>query len=416
MTRDSAPIRRVGRLRRSHGVVALLACAWAWCAPGLGAQPPRAAGGEDRVVREARARLLKEFEAFLARPKGFAATVRKECRAFPEGDLLPYTFPAMAYANLAVGAPGEYQGLARKRVAQLIDLALPGVVRRVRPPGGDLARLREFNKQAVYLGNLNLVLGCYRLVGGDGRFEGIHAAVSTVLHDALVRRKGRPLESYPDASWPFDTIPCVLSLHLRDLHTGRGRSREIIARHLQWVRDRATDKALRLPYSHLSTRPGRPHTPPRGGDLALRISLVAHVDRAYAAQLYRDYVRSYWRDRALICGFAEWPPGHEGWQDVDSGPIVLGVGASATGLGVGAAIAMNDRARRDRLVGQVAGMKKLMRTLLALHPQRKDAWTFDGLIDPDSDYETGFLFGDACLFYSLTHVPWSRQRNAPERK
>jgi len=372
-------------------------------------KPPAEGGAVDNeITREARTRLLKEFEGLLARPGDLAAKVRKECRIFPEGDLLPYTFPALAYANLALAEPGKYRRLALKRMPQLIDLAMPAVIRRVRPPDGDLTKLKRFNKQAVYLGQLNLALGCYRLIGGDGRYEAIHKHVSGILHDELVLRRGRALDSYPQASRPFDTIPCVVSLHLRDLHTGRPRSREIIAAHLEWVRKHATDPKLHLPYSRLAARAGQPHDVPRGEDLALRISLLAHVDKKYATALYRNFVRAYWRESVLAAGFAAWPQGHKGRQDVYSGPIILEISASASGFGVGATVAMNDTDRCDRLCRQIANGKNLLAMFVRHFPQQAEAKTFGGVIDLESDYYTGFLFGDAALFYSMTYTDWSK--------
>ena len=42
-------------------------------------------------------------------------------------------------------------------------------------------------------------------------------------------------------------------------------------------------------------------------------------------------------------------------------------------------------------------------------PKKKAAYTLGGRIDPDSTYYTGFLFGDACLFYNVTYVPWTQK-------
>ena len=51
----------------------------------------------------------------------------------------------------------------------------------------------------------------------------------------------------------------------------------------------------------------------------------------------------------LVTGFREWPVGVDRAADVDSGPIVSGIGAAASALGIAAARAMGDDALAKRL-------------------------------------------------------------------
>ena len=139
--------------------------------------------GAEAAARVAE-RLRHRFDRLLAAPEGYAAKVRRECREFPEGDLFPFVFPAFAYTDLAV-ADASKRPLALKQIPKLIDLAVASVTRRVRPPGGRLENLRSFNRHATYLGQLNVALGCYSLVGGDRRYEKIHRAVPGLCGDSV---------------------------------------------------------------------------------------------------------------------------------------------------------------------------------------------------------------------------------------
>jgi hypothetical protein len=394
--------------------VAVLCCALP--APGQETGASRPAGAADEALRQPRAFLLAEFEGLLARPKQYAAKVAAECRRLPEGDLFPYVLPAMAYTNLAVADPKRHQGRALRRVPQLIDAAIRPVVRRVRPPAGDLLKLRRFNRHAVYLGNLNLALGCHRLIGGDDRYERLHAHLSKLQRDALAARGGRPLESYPDLTWTFDTIPCLVSLRLRDVHTGRTDADELIRRHLAWSVRRATDPQLGLPYSQMPGGRRRRPVSPRGCELSLRIALLAQLDTAHAAALYRHYVRWFWVDAGALAGFAEWPAGRAGGQDLDSGPILLGIGGTATSFGIATTRAMGDVARCHRLARQMPRVKPLLSAMIRAHPKQRRALTLGGLIDPAGPYYSGFLFGDACLFYAVTYTKWERPLKAATPK
>ena len=363
---------------------------------------------DSAVHRTIQAELLKEFDAWLGVPGRYKKLVDNECRDyFPEGDLFPYVMPAMAYTNVALRDPNR-AAKAVKRVSQLIDLVLPEVVRKVRPPGRKLENLKTFNKHATYLGQLNVVLGCYRLIGGDGRYDKIHKQVSDILHQGLVKRKGRPLESYPHYSWSFDTIPCLLSLQLYDLHTGQPRSRQVTASHLAWVKDNATGAKLRLPHSRINMVTGRGLVVPRGCDLSLRICMQWHIAPEYTRELYRNYVKSFWVDRGVLAGFAEWPGGKSKLADTDSGPIILGVGMSATGLGLGAAIACGDKPRTDRLCAQTGAMKLMLKRMLTGDRTTGKAM-IAGMMPYRQRCQTGFVFGDACLFYTSTWTPWTKE-------
>jgi len=295
----------------------------------------------------------------------------------------------------------------------LLDPAVASTVRVVRPPGKKLDALTSYKQHATYLGQLNMALGYYRLIGGDDRYEGIHRRISDVLHKALVELKGRPLASFPAYSWSFDTIPCLVSLKLYDRHTGKSRSNEVIRKHLEWLGAHAVHKPTGLPYSRINNTTGRGIVAPRGCDLSWRISLIAHLDAARAKAMYNAYVKAFWLDRTMIRGFAEWPGGKLTKQDADSGPILLGIGMTASGMGIAASQAAGDTPRTAQLARQTADFKKLMQKIIAVQPAAKAKLTMRGQIDPASNYVTGFLYGDACLFYAATWRAWPAAKNRP---
>jgi hypothetical protein len=267
----------------------------------------------------------------------------------------------------------------------------------LKPPDGRLEALKSYGDNAVYTGQLCVMLGCYRLVGGDGRYASIHRRLADLLHAELARLEGLPLRSLPHVSWTFDTVPVLLALRLYDRHTGTDRSSAVIRKHLEWVRDEATDPATGLPWSRLN---GASPEQPRGCELSWRIMLLAQLDRPYAQAVYAKYTQAFWMERGALAGFAEWPGGRKGFEDVDSGPIVNGIGGTATGFGLGTAIAMGDASRRDRLCMQLP----LAPLVLLQERQRPNSVARE--IPYDQAYVTGFLFGDACLFYSITWQDW----------
>jgi hypothetical protein len=345
-------------------------------------------------------KLVAQFDKLTANIVSYRLEVARKCARFPEGDLFPYTLPAIAYANAALSDPLRRTD-ALKRMSGLIDSAVASTVARVKPPGGKLELLTSYKKHATYLGQLNMAIGYYRLIGGDDRYDAINKSISNVLHRALVESKGRPLASFPTYSWTFDTAPVLLSLKLYDHNTGSQRSDAASRSHLDWMSKNAFHKPSGLPYSRINSS-GRGLALPRGCDLSWRISMIAQFDAKLAAGMYHRYAKAFWLERIVAAGFAEWPGGKSSRQDGDSGPIVMGIGMTASGMGLAASASAGDTTRRDRLAAQTIAFKALMRKLVAAQPKMRSKLTLGGLIDPAGDYITGFLYGDASLFYAVS--------------
>ena len=72
---------------------------------------------------------------------------------------------------------------------------------------------------------------------------------------------------------------------------------------------------------------------------------------------------------------------------------------------------MNDRPRLGRLCAQMADMKQILPMMLTVGPDGRRS--FAGMIPYRPEYVTGFLFGDACLFYSVTWRDWSLAADTP---
>ncbi len=224
-------------------------------------------------------------------------------------------------------------------------------------------------------------------------------ALRTQLDEAP---SGGALFSYPGACWPFDTLPAVLALDLDDTIERTSRSAATIARHLAWLRGPGADPATGLPVSALARDRTTVTAGPRGCDLSLRIALLARLDREFARTLYAAYVRTCWSERVLLAGFREHPRGHEAPMDVDSGPVVAGIGMAASAFGLAATRVMGDRGRHIRLRAQLTVWDLGWRLAGRLMGARLRGAVVPGLGVPvDPACVTGFLFGDASLILAL---------------
>jgi hypothetical protein len=144
-------------------------------------------------------------------------------------------------------------------------------------------------------------------------------------------------ETYPGESYPVDIAAGVGALALAEV----GPSTERSAALAKVVG--AIDPVTGLLHQAVEPRHGRPVDRPRGSGtfLAAYFLAVAAPDRARS--LYGAGRQHLMATRLGFLGMRELLPGAEGGGDVDSGPIVLGLGVSSTGFALAGARAFEDR-------------------------------------------------------------------------
>ena len=347
-------------------------------------------------------RLLSDFDARLSNPDQYRDFVFKECGTFPEGTIYGFAIPAFAYANMAFANP-RMKLRARKQMETLIDLAIPVVVHKVRPPQRDLTQLTTYQNEATYLGTLYLMLAHYAKIGGDSRYEALHTHLANLFYQALVESQGESLHSYPEYTWHFDTLFVLTALDLDDLRTGNHRARVLIDKHLQWKARNATHVGTGLPVAV-------PQSLPRGCDLSLQIALLSQLAPDTATVLYGHYVHAHWIDNGLLAGFSEWPigirPAGPLGGDVDSGPVIMGIGLTGTGFAFATTRAMKDSVRYQRLVSELQMVTPLIQALANTTTDNEMKKWFSEYAPLKPSYFTGFLYGDAMMFYALTWTPY----------
>lgn len=347
--------------------------------------------------------LRSRFDRLTSNSEAYRKRVLEECSVFPEGDLFPYLFPIYAYTNLAMQEPAQREELS-SRVRTLLELAIPVVAERVRAPGHSLLRMKEYGQHATYVCQLNVALGAARLLG-EQRYDALHVHLTQVIRRALEQAKGAPLHSFPGLIWPFDTVPCLFSLALYERGTGQDVNAGTLSKtHFDWTASHGLDEGTSLPCSQMNEKQ-RCTTVPRGCDLSFRLMMLFQFAPVEARTLYDGYVAHFWRERLVAAGFGEWPDGGPAREDVDSGPILMDIGTAATALGIGAVKAAGDLPRFARLVSQTETAKEMLRNMTS---SANGSALLGGLIELSNGYTSGFLYGDAVLFWALTWSKWRK--------
>ena len=313
-------------------------------------------------------------------------------RQNPEWDFMSRTYTVLALANLARQSPSR-----ETHYVDAIDRIIDDTLQSEKSRGMHYflmayAKRAPFKHQpgrSLFIdGEIALMLGARRLVKDSPEFkEQMKARVETIYN----QMKDSPLlsaESYPDECWMFCNAIAIAALHLSD-HLDKTLYEPFIRSWLKMVKTRLIDKKSGLLVSSYKLD-GTPLDGPEGSSLWMVLHCLKLVDRGFAAAQYALAKKALIRN-VMGYGYArEWPESREGasdvQEDIDSGPIVPGFGASpgASGLAILGAATFND----------TETLNALLRSLIAFGlPNEKDG---------ELRFDASNLVGDAVILYALT--------------
>ena len=214
---------------------------------------------------------------------------------------------------------------------------------------------------AAYLGYLGVVLGLHRLLVPESRYAELHDRIATGLARHLGRSKLGLLETYPGEVYPVDNCSVLATLALHERATGTHHD-GVVEAAVARIRRRWVDPDSGLLFQAVHAETGEPRDRPRGSGTALAAYFLSFADPPLSRQL-ASAVEAELRVAPLGFGLVrEYPrssPGGRG--DVDSGPVVAGIGVSPTGFSIACARLLSDRGwflqlhRTARLFGAPRG-------------------------------------------------------------
>lgn len=157
---------------------------------------------------------------------------------------------------------------------------------------------------------------------------------------AAFSASGSPFpESYPGHAWPADNTVAMASLALH-VRLRSSTHRAVVQRWLDQVKERTDANGL-VPHAW-DPATDRMAQPGRGCSQALINSFLPTIDSAFATTQFALFRRHFFMERCGLPVVREHPHGVYGGGDVDSGPVIMGVGSSATIVAAGACRANGD--------------------------------------------------------------------------
>jgi hypothetical protein len=200
----------------------------------------------------------------------------------------------------------------------------------------------DTNHGHAYLGYFNLVLGLRRMIEPDNRYAGLHDKLTHALARRLERSPHLMIETFPHRTFVADVASVFGSIGLHRRVTGDGRHAGLLDKWSKTLSDRYIDPRSGLVHPNVKRVSGKPTGRPRGSGTALAVYFIAFADRELAHKLYwnlRD------KHRTALIGFGgahEYPRGVSGFGDFEYGPVVMGIGVTATGFSASGARIFHD--------------------------------------------------------------------------
>jgi hypothetical protein len=197
------------------------------------------------------------------------------------------------------------------------------------------------------------------------------------------------LAAYPNQAWPCDQTVALASLALHDELFG-SNYQPTIQRWVNYTQQHLDPQTGLIPHK-IDATTGQIEISARGSSQVYLLTFLSELDPAFATQQYARFreqltfpVWGFWPVR-------EYPLQAEGSADVDSGPIIFGIGPTSTIAGIAPA-----RAHQDT---------QLFESTLLL----TDIFGFPQVYNQEKSYAFGSLLViDDFLVWGKSLVPWTK--------
>ncbi|HEX2874433.1 MAG TPA: hypothetical protein VHP33_24430 [Polyangiaceae bacterium] len=185
-----------------------------------------------------------------------------------------------------------------------------------------------------YLGYANLALSMLRLVHTETHYAKLNDELTEALARRLAAAPHALFETYPGESYAPDIAMVAGSIALHDCAVGAPPRAFMPAWRTAFSRYIDADSGLL--HQAASAETGVTFDKPRGSGTAISAYALSFAD----PELSRKLFNGLRRQTLNVLGFGmmrEYAAGQAGAGDIDSGPVFLGVGVSATGFSAAAA-------------------------------------------------------------------------------
>ena len=288
--------------------------------------------------------LARAFEAAAGRYRAWAADYLDSRRAetLAPTDVAATEWPMFGSVFLLVAAQDLQErglidarrGPPRAALDKAVEIVVsPVTATWVRTRWGEryLDRENVFYRMLLILG-----LSAYESVTGEPRHRAWMSRQRAGLAAELTAARWHLLDDYPGECYPNDLLWAVAAIQRAARLDGANHAD--LARGLMAAFDGPIRAPEGLPAFQVDSRSGRLLQNARGCGNSGLLLFAGELDPVLADKWYRAHEARFWKDAGWIAGFTETPRGaREDFMDVDSGPVLFGLGSVASAFGIGAA-------------------------------------------------------------------------------
>ena len=279
-----------------------------------------------------------------------------------QGEWALYTcsMTTVALSNIARLYP-EKREWAIAHIKRIIDIAMSPKIReydRVRWYGEDALDSLDGNASHVsYLSILAWMIGRYRQIGGGSQYDGLYHSICGTMNRRILQSPILNLPSYPgEPIYVPDMLVAIVALTEYAKWNG-GKYQSTVDKWMQMAKTEWIDEETGLLASYL-TEDGRSAKSVSGSYAALNCSYLALVDQEFAKGQY-ELLKKHFKKDYPFAGIKEYTD-RDSWFDdenVDAGPIILGLSSSGTAFAIGCATTLGDMKFRNQLLrtAEIAG-------------------------------------------------------------
>jgi hypothetical protein len=194
-----------------------------------------------------------------------------------------------------------------------------------------LERENVFYRMLLILG-----LSSYENVTGNSHYHALMSSQRSSLAQEFSTAQLHLLDDYPGECYPNDILWAVAAIQraARLDHTNHDE----LANRLMTAFDGPLRAPEGLPAFGVDSKSGCIWQNARGCGNSGILLFASELDPVIADKWYHAYETYFWKDTGWIAGFTEMPRGtRPDFMDVDSGPVLFGLGSVASAFGIGAA-------------------------------------------------------------------------------
>ncbi len=210
-----------------------------------------------------------------------------------------------------------------------------------------------------YLSHLAWMIGGYKQIGGDGKYDDLYRRLCETMHRRLLDTPNMNLPTYPDEGvYVPDMLVAIVALSLYSQQND-GEYRATVENWIEQAKQQWLDTETQLISSFLpdGTMGMYKNAPIKGSYTALSCYYLTFVDKEFARDQY-EKLKVHFLQRKLITGFKEYYD-RRCWlgMDIDAGPIICNLSPTGTAFGVGSVTFFEDWDLRKSMLktGEIAG-------------------------------------------------------------